>query len=435
MTQPHPLAPAPSNPPDAPGASGAHRGTTGAAGAGAPVVSPLTLVPDTEANTEAGAPADALAGTSGGAVDTSGLDALIGEMTDPAEVAELITETLAQAFTMLTERAAAQRPDAFALSISALAGCIRQGAYRLAGTSPSDPDLAVTGQHRAAHLGTALHRLLLPPMAHLLGGQAEVPVTLTIGDDEIPGTADLRFARGVLDLKTVRESRLTRAIAAGPYPSNRLQALAYAVAFHQRGEEVDWVVYLYMDRSTGLEHPIVEPFTQQSIVQVMQRGWEIQKWRRRPDWAPRTEYGPGLSWTCDTCPFLRRCWGADARAGVIGPQRRLGRDHGALARVLLRYARLGVLAGQIRQERAFLQTILTEGSRPGAYGDLGWYYTADGQELDTDAMAAILQDLGIALPYRTRRGHMRVGPAHRVRSGGRSTGRPTGRGRRSGPRR
>lgn len=359
-----------------------------------------------------------------GTPETSGLTEVVREIADPQEMGELMSAAVAEAYALATERGQSARPDLYGLTISALGGCTRQAAYRLAGTEPSDPDLAAAGQRRAAHHGTWLDKGLMPLVAEVTGGQVQVPTAITAGDDVIPGTADLVFADGgvVVDLKSKRESLLTRVIAAGPERPERLQGLGYGLGLHQAGMEVSWVVYLYLDRSSGAEYPVCERFTQTSIMLVLRRVWEIQKWARRPDWAPRTERGPGLSPSCDGCPWLTRCWGKGARPGQPGPQRRLARDQGAVAEVLADYQRLGVQIRQLEDERTFLRTILTAGSRPGNYGPLRWYRTAEGEQPDAEAMAEILTELGVPVPVKRRAGQVRVGPARPAESAARPGG-------------
>lgn len=346
--------------------------------------------------------------------ETSGMTDHIRQISDPADLADLVSDALAEAYTLATRRGQAAREDLHGLTISALGGCTRQAAYRMAGTEPSDPDLATGGEHRAANHGTWLDNGLTPLLAEVTGGRAQVRTEITAGDRVIPGTADLVFGGVVLDLKSVRESRLTRVIGSGPFPSNRMQGLGYGLGLHQQGAEVNWVVYLYLDRSTGTEHPVCERFTQTSIMTVLRRVWEIERWSRRPDWAPRTEHGPGLSLACDNCEWLQRCWGKGARPRVEGPQRRLARERGAIARVLVDYQRLGTQIREMEAERKFLRAIFTAGSRAGNYGDLRWYQTADGQDPDPAAMVEILTELGIPIPHKPRSGQVRIGAAKRA---------------------
>lgn len=346
--------------------------------------------------------------------DTSGIADLVGTFTDGDEVNDLLGDAVATAFRVLTARGQEARGDALtALTISGLGRCVREGAYRLGGVEPSDPRLLASGENRQANMGSAIDAALVPTLAELLGGQAHVPVTLRLGDDEVTGTADLVLPRIVVDLKSARQSRMVGAIAGGPYDNHRRQVIGYAIGLVQAGTPIDWVSWLYLDRETGDEHLITEPLTLELQVWALRRAWEIQGWKDRPHMAPRTERGPGLSMACDSCGWLRKCWGTNARPHTAGPQRRLGRTVGDVARLLLRYAALGREGKAIEEERELIKTIFMHGSRPGNYGDLSWGLTRGYEETDAKAAADLLRQHGLTVPTRTRAGSLRVAPARK----------------------
>lgn len=348
-----------------------------------------------------------------GGPDHSGMADVIADMTDPDEVTDLLADTLAEMFRGLTREGQEARDNVLAYTISAAGRCVREGAYRLAGTPPTDPELMWTGQNRAANMGTIIHQATLPRLATLLGGRAEVPVQLRVGEDLIPGTADLVAGHILLELKSARDSRIVGAIAGGPYYANRVQAILYGAALVQAGEDIRWVAYLYLDRASGDEYLTTEPLTTTTITWALGVVWKTQMWRSRPDRAPRGEHGPGLSKACDECGWLRRCWGATARPYVRGPQRRLGRDIGAIGRLLVEHARKGAEYTGLKKERDFLKEVFTAGSRPGNYGDLRWYRTPDGEELDAAEAERLLIKAGIPVPMKPRAGQVRIGPAKR----------------------
>lgn len=360
-----------------------------------------------------GADEQVLAGLLDEVGDTSGVAQVITEMEDLDEVRDLLGDTVAQAFLLLTRRGQLARADLLALTISGVGLCVRAAAYRLSRTAPTDPELMWTGENRAANLGTATHDLLLPVFARLLGGQENVPVRLQVGPDTVEGTADLVAGDLLVELKTAREARVVGAMVLGPYVANRVQALLYGIALRQMGRTIRRVAYIYLDRASGQEYVHVEELDPDAVEFALSHMWQIQAWRDRPDWAPRTERGPGLSPACDECGWLRRCWGNDARPSTTGPQRALGRDVGEVERILTRYVALGKAKTSTDEERELLQTIFTEGSRPGNYGDLRWYRTAGGEEIDAKAAEQALIAAGLPVPMRPRKGQVRIGPAKR----------------------
>lgn len=347
--------------------------------------------------------------------ETAGVADLIADMTDPDEVADLLGDTFGEAFALLSRRhqaARAAHSDPLALSISGLGGCVREGAYRLAGTTPSDPHLMNSGQNRQAVMGTIIDSVLLPAVAELVGGETQVAVELRAGETVlIRGSADLVVGTLLLELKSAREARIVAAIGAGPYERNRVQAISYGVGLTQMGRDIRWVAYVYLDRATGQEYVAVEPLTLDAQMWALGKVWDIAAWRERPDRAPRTERGPGLSFACDRCGWLQRCWGRGARPSTPGPQRRLGRSVGEIEQILIDYVELGQQATAIKDERELLQTIFTSGSRPGNYGDLRWYRTREGEQLDQAEAIRLLQEAGIPVPMVPRSGQVRIAPA------------------------
>lgn len=345
-------------------------------------------------------------------LDTEGVAAFL-EGLDIEEFNGLLSDTFGAAFTLLSAAHQAERDASpLDLTISHVGRCVRQAAFRLAGVTASDEP--APGERRVQTMGTIVHRALLPVLAGLLGGQAEVPVKLTAGSDELTGTADLVVGRRLIELKSAREAGMVTVIGSGARDAARVQAVLYAVALIQAGAEIDTVTWAYLDRATGREHLITEPVTLKLQHWALRRLWDVQAFRSRPDWAPRTERGPGLSSACDECRWLRRCWGADARPQVVGPQRRIARTIGDVERLLTQYAALGEQAREIKEEREFIKTAFTAGSRPGTYGDLRWYRTRDGQDVDAAEAERLLIENGIAVPYRPRSGQVRIGPAKRA---------------------
>lgn len=280
-----------------------------------------------------------------------------------AEVSTAVRAAVGEAFT--TANAEHQR-DPHRLSMSKLGGCTRQAAYMVAGTEVSDVPLAEEG--RAANLGTWQHAGLLPLLAkHLPDARYETPVVLSAAGLTIGGQVDLDWADVVMDLKTVGERRLHGVRRSGAFADHRAQVMGYVLARVQMGIPTRWAVWTYLDRASGDVEVVVEPFTNAAMLAVIDRVEEIVRWAETPDQAPRDNRGPGLSFACDRCPWLRRCWGEDATPGQTGAQRLLARDEPGKAAMAALYddASARVSAGKLDQEFAKL---VLDGTRPGIYG-------------------------------------------------------------------
>lgn len=262
--------------------------------------------------------------------------------------------------------------------ISDLGGCTRRAAYALSGTDPTEepqPDEA-----RAANLGTWIHSGLLPHLAAELGGRCETPTTLHAAGLTVPGRIDLDFGDVVLDAKTVGERRLHGVRRDGPYADHRVQVLGYALARHQAGLPVRWVGWLYLDRATGDFETIVEPFTNTAAVAVITRATRLTAAAQQPDKAPREGRGPGLSFACDGCPWLRRCWGPDAKPGAKGAQRRLQLEEPGVEALLRLADDASARKAAASRDWDYAKAGL-DGARRGAYGPWSLRWAKDGRPL------------------------------------------------------
>ncbi|BDT39574.1 hypothetical protein [Streptomyces yaizuensis] len=327
------------------------------------------------------------------------------------DVAAAVDRAVGEAFAHVTAEHQTARGDSlFALTMSGLGGCRRQAAYRLAATEPTDPDL-VAGEHRTANLGTAVHRILLPALAHVLPGPAaaEAPVVLQDGSARgVPGTTDLWWepARAVIDLKTVGEHKLDRVLTRGESPEHRKQVGGYALA-----KDARWVVWLYLDRSTGCHAVVVEEFGPAFRAEVWERVWEIQRLARDPDFAPRDEHGPGLSYVCDGCPWLRRCWGRDARTGVRGAQSHIAMTDPQVETALGMYCAHRDEESRHKKLKNFWREVATGGGRkPGPYGKWRFYFTGASSRLDEKRVRADYAEREATPPTREETGRLYVRP-------------------------
>jgi len=332
-------------------------------------------------------------------------------------VAAGLERAAGKAFADANRRGQEARKNRFALSMSGLGGCAREAAYRLAGTEPDDGYVERAGEDeaRAAMLGTWAHDGLLPGLATLLGeGRWEMPVTLTVPLDTedgvtrtvvIEGTTDCytpSAGGGIIDAKTLGAYRLGDIAALGPKERHRIQVRGYASAAIQQGLPVAWIALLYLDRSDGEVKAVVEPFGRTEYLETLELVRTLHAGAADPDYAPRTEHGPGLSVWCDACPFLRRCWGPWA---VPGDKRAVAvHDDQALAYAASRVVELGEEIGALTKQRDWYKA--QAGQPPaGQYGAYTVTYGKDGQKPDDEKMMARLEELGEPIPMVPRAGN------------------------------
>ena len=320
------------------------------------------------------------------------------EPVDAASIAATVSTAAAEAFRHFTSQVQQAREDLLALTMSGLGGCSRQGAYRLARTPPSED--TTYGQMREANIGTMIHLGLLPHLAAVLDGVEEVPVTLRAAGLIINGRSDLYSAslRLVADLKTVGQHRMA---SLGPVASHphRMQVGGYALAIEQAGHAVDWIAWLYLDRSSGQDRVVVERFDDDVRAMITRRCHELATYAETPDAAPRDERGPGLSIICDQCPWLRQCWGQDATPGMIGAQRVLCHDNAAVEQAIAGYKDAAQREREAKSEKEFYRAMFS-GFEAGAYGEWEFGWSSAGRTEDKDAAVALLAEAGIPLPKR-----------------------------------
>lgn len=311
------------------------------------------------------------------------------------EVAAAIRELTAQAF--LAE--SADNPhDPHQLSLSALGGCTKRAAFQVAGTPPSDVPPADEG--RQANLGSWQHEGLLPRIAaQIAGAVVEAAVQLHAAGLVIPGRLDLAWPGVLMDLKTVGEHRLHGVLRAGePYHEHRIQVMGYALARHQAGYAVKWVVWLYLDRASGQEEVMVERFTPAAALAVIDRVRHIRQVAEAgPDQARREARGPGLSYTCNSCPWLRRCWGPDARPGEVGAQWRLARTDPAVEAALALYDDARERESAAKRDKEFAAAMLARSPR-GVYGPFELGRGKPGRQMDQPTVRTDYATRGEQLP-------------------------------------
>ncbi|WP_018219170.1 PD-(D/E)XK nuclease family protein [Salinispora vitiensis] len=333
---------------------------------------------------------------------------------DADQVRALVAKGVSQAFIAETTQRAR---DPHHLGLSSIGGCTRAAAYALARVDPSDTPPVEEG--RQANLGVWYHEGLLPRLSEQMGGEVELPVVLHAAGVAITGTADLVPPGAVVDLKTVGAHKLqTIRYHVSPYRRHRLQVLGYVLAVQQGGRPTRWAIWIYMDRSTGEVEVIVEEFTARAALEVIDRIAEIRRYAEHdPDLAPAEDRGPGLSFTCDACPWLRRCWGPDAVPGQIGAQTSL--VAGAIPQVhppdpravqaLSSYKDASVRKGEAERDQKFWGSVIA-GLDYGVYG--AWKLTRD-RDADTMDQERVRREYDARRhscepPTRRKRGALRV---------------------------
>lgn len=334
----------------------------------------------------------------------------------PATEQEVATRLRAATVGAFQDASAERQRDPYHVGISALGRCTRANAYALSRTPVSDEPPPEEG--RAANLGTWEHEGLLPRIARRLGdAQTEVPVVLRAAGLQLEGHIDLDWSpAGPVDLKTVGEHRLAGVRRTGiAYADHRVQIGGYALARLQAGRRTPFLAWHYLDRATGDEQVLVSRFTNADALAVIDRVQTLVNFAEEPDTAPRDERGPGLSFACDACPWLRRCWGEEAEPGVTGAQSILVRNDADVVEALLAYdtARAQETAAakvkkdmEARLERTRFSTYGPVPDRP----ELGIKYTRGKSYDATDgkAAAARLRELGETVPTSRRRGQLQI---------------------------
>jgi hypothetical protein len=320
----------------------------------------------------------------------------------------LVAVAVGRAFSLFTEKRQRARRSLYGLSMSGLGGCRRKAAYQLAKVEPSDPLLATTGENRAANLGTMIHEGILPELAEVLGGREEIEVELVVdlGEDRIvvPGRSDMYWpeAKVLLDLKTVGEHKLGQIVATGPFDDHLLQVAGYALAAEKGGHAVEWIGWIYLDRGMGGTHVVIRQFTHELRDMVVDKCRELLNYATSPDDAPRDGPGPGergANMMCNGCPWLRTCWGDEARPGVAGAQSSKVDDFGGMQEVLIGYLTARDAESAAKERKDFYRELIA-GNKTGTYGKTRWHMTKPSKAVDKTACAKILEESGQSLPMR-----------------------------------
>lgn len=301
------------------------------------------------------------------------------------------------------------------LGISALGSCTRRCAYMISGVDPSDEVAPREG--RQANLGTAEHEWLLPRLASLVPeARYEITVELHAAGLVIPGHVDLSAPGDVVDLKTVGEHRLQGVRRTGhAYLDHTTQEAGYGTALLQAGTPPEDLVTIYLDRASGDTEVVVERFTNDHVLLVVDRVADLVDWAETPDEAPREDIdgrrmmGPGRrgSFACNECAFLKRCWGPLATADDDTSVDLTPADDDEIARTLADYERGRDMerdGKRIKDEAARILSMV----RTGVYGPFEYGRTKATEAVDNAAAVALLRSLGYDIPKTRRQGSLRI---------------------------
>lgn len=326
----------------------------------------------------------------------------------PARTVEVVRARIEAAMARtFVEAAKSSERDPHSFTASSVGGCRREGAYKLAGTPVSDHP--GQSQARASVLGTWIHREALPIYAAELGPAAEYerPVKVRVGGLELGGTMDIWDDPDVHDLKTCVDPGLhgLRRIG-GLYTDHRIQFNVYGLGMYQEGNDVQNVAGMYLHRERGELEVVVEPFTKASVVGVVDRVTEIRHYAAtNPDKAPQDGRGPGLSYACDGCAFLRRCWGDDAVPGVVGGQANRVVDDADREGALLALDDASARRSAASADYNFAKALLGR-TKPGIYRSMSLRRGKAGEQLDQTAAAKLLREHDLPVPMRPKAGRL-----------------------------
>lgn len=228
---------------------------------------------------------------------------------DGAQAQDALRRAIAAAFQTLTMKRAAEHADPFEMTLDHFAGCTRQAAYRLARVAPSDVKSSQCGQRRHRNLDVAVRGAMLPALAHVLGAQHTMPVTLRAGGLDVPGpTVQLYWPTIALIGALATTDDQVSGPALKPTHRYRLHLAALAVAAIQARVPVAWLAWISLHRGSGTEAVVIEPLTDDIEAGVEERAITLALASANPDDAPRDEPGPQRSITCARCPWMTRCW-------------------------------------------------------------------------------------------------------------------------------
>lgn len=221
------------------------------------------------------------------------------------------------------------------VTASAIGGCLRASAWRLAGVPFSDDATS----NAAAWIGGAIHEKLARAITARRDDVAvEEDVVYSYRGRNWSGRLDLYDTRSVarridgsgtlVDFKTCGDWAWSRAIAGELSYEHIMQGNAYAAACEQAGWEVRELRWVHIHRASGRVHDaLAVPYHAAPARAALNARLDaILDASLAPETAEREGKGlvaePGWS-ECNSCPFRSSCWpGEVPESGGMGPYRR-----------------------------------------------------------------------------------------------------------------
>jgi hypothetical protein len=294
----------------------------------------------------------------------------------------------------------------------------------MAGAEPSD-DVEVR-DGREATLGTAQHEFLLSRLSRQFDASTvEESVRLKVGGGSVtvqvvPGSVDLSVStlRGaIIDLKTVGAHKLAAVRRNGAYQDHIMQVTAYAVAKMQAGTPIKWIIIIYLDRASGDYEVCATRLTNRMAVSVVDHVLMVRSWADQdPMLAPQVDAhgrpmgGPGAGFDCNECPWLRACWGEDARPRQYPVRVYADSEVEELAR---QYDAARAAESAAKRTKEALARQLAN-VVPATYGAMRVSRSADSEVESGPAAIAMLRELGIDPPTTWRNGALQVRPVRKL---------------------
>ena len=312
------------------------------------------------------------------------------------------------------------------LGASEIGDCRRLAGYRFHGTKPTNES-----DNIKAVLGTWLHKGALSVLRKEFGAFIEVMAE----DEHLRGHIDavyldeeaaLRLSGSrrvahpadvitVEDVKSKSVYAMDSVRTRGPKRKEKYQVHLYAdllrrglaapgrgdqAAIHALGPlDVQKVRLRYVCRDNGDEFVWESDFDEQVLMDA--RFWRDEVLESEsPEELPRDQDGPGLSFICDSCPFLDECWGPEREDGKPRQVILVHNDE-EVAQALRDYDEARLIAADAEKAKKKARAMLSA-APPGRYGDLVLSWSEPRKEPDpvpdVEQMVKLFEAAGLEVP-------------------------------------
>jgi hypothetical protein len=281
------------------------------------------------------------------------------------------------------------------VSASAIGGCLRASAWRLADVPFTDPET----RHPSAAIGTAIHDYLGPRIAARLGDAVwvERSVPYRYRGREWTGRLDLYDSRDqalalneageLVDVKTCGDYSWSRVKAGRVTYGHIMQGAQYGAGVEDAGGKVNRIRWVYVHRATGEVEELSEVWDSAVMRSALHdRLDEIIEAaaaaRANPDAVEREGEGlnpRGFS-ECNGCPFRSACWDRGDEFEPIGPA---SEDAARVVAAAAAYAAAREAEKDAKAAKARFAAQLRHWGAAGEFGD--WTVDATGRTLQVRA--------------------------------------------------